>query len=56
MQAWSVFSSDRLQTQVLQERNSGKSKVLVFFRVWSFNMHAPYILSAHDLGDLFGIL
>ena len=28
-----------------------KSKVLVFFRVWSFNMHAPYILSADDLGD-----
>ena len=22
---------------------SGESKVLVFFRVWSFNLHAPYI-------------
>ena len=35
---------------------SGKSKVLVFFMVWSFNLHAPYILSADDLGDFSGIL
>ena len=35
---------------------SGKSKALVFFRVWSFNMHAPYILSADDLGDVSGSL
>ena len=37
-------------------RLSGKSKVLVFFWVWSFNMHAPYILSADDLGHFSGIL
>ena len=30
---------------------SGESKVLVFFWVWPFNMHAPYILSADDLDD-----
>ena len=30
---------------------SGESKVLVFSRVWPFNMHAPYILSADDLDD-----
>ena len=35
---------------------SGKSRVLVFFWVWSFNMHAPYILSADDLGHFSGIL
>ena len=31
------------------------SKALVFLRVWSFNAHAPYILSADDSGDLSGI-
>ena len=36
-------------------KKSGKSIVLVFFRVWSFNLHAPYILSADDLGDFAGI-
>ena len=35
---------------------SGEGKVLVFFWVWPFNMHAPYILSADDLGHFFGIL
>ena len=35
---------------------SGKSKVLVFFRVCSFNMHAPYMLSPADLGDFSGVL
>ena len=34
----------------------GKSKVLVFFWVWSFNVHAPYILSADDLDDFSGVL
>ena len=28
----------------------------LFFRVRSFNMHAPYILSADDFGDLSGVL
>ena len=35
---------------------SGESKVLVFFRVWPFNMHVPYILSADDLDDFSAIL
>ena len=37
-------------------KTSGKSKVLVFVMVWSFNMHAPYILSTDDLGDFSGVL
>ena len=35
---------------------SGKSKALVFFRVWPFNTHAPTILSADDWGDFYGVL
>ena len=32
------------------------ARMVVFFRVCSFNVHAPYILSADDLGDFSGIL
>ena len=31
---------------------SGKCKVLIFLRVWSFPSHAPCILSADDLGKI----
>ena len=30
--------------------NSGKSEVLVFFRTWSFSLHASYVLPVDDLG------
>ena len=33
-----------------------KGKVLVFFWVWPFNMHAPYIVFAVNLDDFSGIL
>ena len=35
---------------------SGKWKVLIFSRVWSFDPHALLIFSADDLGDFPGIL
>ena len=37
------------------DKRSGEGKVLVFFWVWPFNMHGPYILSADDLDDFSGI-
>ena len=40
----------------LESAISENSKVLVVFRVWSFNLRAPYILSADDLGNFSGIL
>ena len=39
-----------------KKTRSGKSKVLVFVRVWSFNVHPPYILSTDALGDFSGML
>ena len=47
-----MTSSCRFSLPTFSER----FKVLAFFRVWSFNVHAPYILSADDLGDFSGIL
>ena len=50
-------SPGRLSWRESQENTqSGEGKVLVFFWVWPFNMHAPYILSADDLDDISGIL
>ena len=52
----SETSAQRVATLPKGPNRSGKSKALVFCRVWSFNMHAPYILSADDLGDFSGNL
>ena len=47
--------STKNKTLKSRPKHSKKSKVLVFFRVCSFNMPAPYILSGDDLGDFSGI-
>ena len=35
----------------LESRHSRESKALIFWRIWSFNVHALYMLSVDDLGD-----
>ena len=46
---WHKIGSALTQRALFWVKNLRKrSKILVFFRVWSFKLHAPYILSTND--------